>query len=167
MPTSRTVPKWAAERQARGLKHGYRSGLEEKLGAQITAHGQTIRFETFKVPYVIPESLHNYTPDFLLDNGIIVEGKGIFDAQDRAKHLLIKGQHPELDIRFVFTRSAAPISKGSKTTLADWCRKFGFQFADKAIPAAWFSEPGPERDPLDIIKYAPSVGPLKRKVKAS
>lgn len=166
MPAQKPVPSRAARAEARGLQYGYRSGLEGKLGEQIKAHGQPILFETFKVPYVIPESLHKYTPDFLLGNGIIIEGKGIFDAQDRAKHLLIKGQHPELDIRFVFSRSAAPITKGSKTTLADWCRKHGFQFADKLIPEAWFHEKGPARDPLEVIQYAPSLGPLKRKATA-
>lgn len=151
MPTSRTVPQWTKDRQVRGLRHGYRSGLEEKLGQQIQAAGHAVRFETFKVPYVIPQSVHKYTPDFLLDNGIIIEGKGIFDAQDRAKHLLIHEQRKDLDIRFVFSNSRAPITKGSKTTLADWCRKFGFKFADKVIPREWFLEPGPPRHPAEVL----------------
>lgn len=121
-------------------------------------------FESFKVPYLIPEKLHKYTPDFLLANGIIVEGKGIFDAQDRAKHLLIQAQHPELDIRFVFSRSKAPITPGSKTTLADWCRKFGFKFSDKEIPASWFTEPGPARHPHEVLMEVPSVGTKRQRV---
>ncbi|MGV1835211.1 hypothetical protein ACQZ6C_10655 [Rhizobium rhizogenes] len=163
MPSSRTVPQWTKDRNVRGIKHGYRSGLEEKLGDQIRGEGEEVLFETFKVPYLIPESVHKYTPDFMLANGIIVEGKGIFDAQDRAKHLLIKAQHPGLDIRFVFSRSKASIGNGSKTTLADWCMKFGFKYADKLIPKAWFSEPGPQRHPLDIIKEVPSAGTVRRK----
>lgn len=164
MPTtSRTLPTWLKDRNLRGIRHGYRSGLEDKLGAQIRAAGHSVLYESLKVPYLIPESVHKYTPDFLLDNGIIVEGKGIFDAQDRAKHLLIQAQHPELDIRFVFTRSSSPITKGSKTTLADWCRKFGFKFADKEIPASWFKEPGPARRPEDVLKEVPSAGTMKRK----
>jgi hypothetical protein len=163
LPTSRTVPQWAKDRDTRGIKHGYRSGLEEKLGAQIKGHGQPVLFETFKVPYVIPESLHRYTPDFLLANGIIVEGKGIFDAQDRAKHLLIKAQHPELDIRFVFTRSKAPITPGSKTTLAEWCLKHGFRYADKVIPEGWFHEAGPAVNPMEVIKEVPSAGTRRNK----
>jgi hypothetical protein len=51
--------------------------------------------------------------------------------------LLIKEQHPELDIRFVFSNSKTRISKQSKTTYADWCRTKGFQFADKKIPQEW------------------------------
>ncbi len=155
---ARIIPEWVRKAKANkaiGLKHGFRSGLEEKMGKQIEAHGQPVLFETFKVPYVIPEKTHSYTPDFLLPSGIIVEGKGIFDAQDRAKHLLIKAQYPELDIRFVFTRSKAPINPGSRTTLALWCLKYGYQFADKIIPAAWLLETGPERHPLDVIKAGP------------
>jgi hypothetical protein len=50
---------------------------------------------------------------------------------------LIKQQHPELDIRFVFSNSRSRISKQSKTTYADWCEKNGFMFADKSIPKEW------------------------------
>jgi hypothetical protein len=56
------------------------------------------------------------------------------------KHLLVKAQHPDLDIRFVFSRSAAPLYKGSPTTYAMWCNKHGFVFADKLIPVAWLRE---------------------------
>lgn len=159
---ARIIPEWV--RKARkgttgkksGFKHGFRSGLEEKLGVQIEkATGHPPVYETFKLPYVVPEKRHFYTPDFLLPNGIIVEAKGIFDSTDRAKHLFVKAQMPDLDIRFVFTRSAAPINPGSKTTLADWCRKYGYQFADKLIPAEWFAEQGPGRDPREIIHEGP------------
>jgi hypothetical protein len=148
---ARTVPDWAKKRAA-GLKHGFRSGLEETAAKTIKEHGEVVLFETFKVPYVIPQSLHTYTPDFLLANNIIVETKGIFDATDRAKHLLLKAQHPGLDIRLVFTRSKAPIGPGAKTTMAEWCTKHGFKYADKVIPAAWFKEPGPGVDPREYIK---------------
>nr|DAL93602.1 MAG TPA: endonuclease I [Caudoviricetes sp.] len=35
--------------------------------------------------------------------------------------MLIKQQNPELDIRFIFSRSKTPIYKGSKTTYAAFC----------------------------------------------
>ena len=127
--------------QARGVVTAYRSGLEEKLSKQLEDAGMEISYESMKIPYTKPESKHTYTPDFVLENGIIVESKGIFDSDDRKKHLLIQEQHPHYDIRFVFTRSKSPIYKSSKTTYADWCRKYGFQFADKVIPEAWLKEP--------------------------
>lgn len=81
-----------------------------------------------------------YTPDIVLSNGIIVEVKGYFDAEDRAKHLLIKDQHPELDIRFVFQNSKKKIHKSSTTTYASWSTKHGFLFADKEVPLDWTKE---------------------------
>lgn len=93
------------------------------------------------MPYVIPESNHTYCPDFVLPNGVIIEGKGIFDADDRKKHLLIRQQHPLLDIRFVFTSSKTKLYKGSPTTYAAWCDKHGFLYSDKVIPKAWMVEP--------------------------
>jgi len=121
-------------------KHGFKSGLEESISNQIDSKGIKVMYETEKVAYIIPASDHTYHPDFLLPNGIYVETKGRFVIADRKKHLLIKSQHPELDIRFVFTNSRNKINKASKTTYADWCEKNGFKYADKVIPEDWFNE---------------------------
>lgn len=119
----------------------YRSGLEEKLAAQLEVAGVAPVFEQYEVRYEVPASLHKYTPDFLLPNGIIIEGKGIFDADDRKKHTLIKAQHPGLDIRFIFSSSKAKLYKGSPTTYGAWCDKNGYKYADKVIPKEWLCEP--------------------------
>lgn len=123
------------------MKAGYRSGLEEAISHQLTAAGVKAEYETFKVKFIDPAKPRTYTPDFKLPNGIIVETKGRFVTADRQKHLLVKAQHPDLDIRFVFSRSKTPISKGSPTTYAAWCDKNGFLYADKFIPQAWLHEP--------------------------
>ena len=125
----------------RGIAHGYRSGLEETIARQLEAAGIAVSFETHRVPYTVPESTHRYTPDFVLPNGIVVESKGIFSPEDRAKHLLVKAQHPDLDIRFVFSRSSAKLYKGSKTTLAQWAAANGYLCAQSRIPEAWLAEP--------------------------
>jgi hypothetical protein len=119
---------------------GFRSGLEEKVSQQLEALGINVEYETKKIKYVIPESVHTYTADFQLPNGIIIETKGRFLNDDRKKHLYIKSQKPEYDIRFVFSNSLAKLNKGSKTTYADWCNKHGFLFADKLIPEEWIKE---------------------------
>jgi len=118
----------------------YRSGLEERIAKQLTEAGIESDYESLVIPYTKPESQHKYTADFQLPNGIIVESKGIFDAEDRKKHLLVKAQHPHLDIRFVFSSSKAKLYKGSPTTHAAWCEKNGFKYADKLIPPAWLAE---------------------------
>jgi hypothetical protein len=120
----------------RALKAGYRSGLEETVANQLKKLGIQVLYETTKIEYRVEET-RKYTPDFVLPNGVVVETKGRFVAADRKKHLLIKKQHPELDIRFVFTNSKAKLSKASKTTYAEWCTKHGFLYADKEIPIEW------------------------------
>jgi hypothetical protein len=122
------------------IKNGYRSGLEDKISEQLKSLSVPVKYEELKISYSVPESLHTYTPDFELPNGIIIESKGRFVAADRKKHLLIKQQYPHLDIRFVFSNSRAKINKGSKTSYADWCNKFGFLYADKLIPKDWINE---------------------------
>lgn len=123
-----------------GLVHGFRSGLEETLAAGLEHQGIPVIFEEFYIPWKLEKNC-KYTPDFLLPNGIIVEGKGRFVTADRQKHIEVKKQHPDLDIRFVFSRSKSTISKTSKTTYAKWCNTKGFQYADKFIPQKWMGEP--------------------------
>jgi len=124
----------------KAIKNGYRSGLEDKIADQLKSLSVPVKYEELKITYSVPESLHTYTPDWQLPNGIIIESKGRFVAADRKKHLLIKQQYPHLDIRFVFSNSKAKINKGSKTSYADWCNKFGFLYADKLIPEGWINE---------------------------
>lgn len=126
------------KRQA-AVKHGFRSGLEEELSESLKTQGIDGEYEQHKIAYAKPATYHTYTPDFRLPNGIFIETKGRFVLADRQKHLLIKQQNPELDIRFVFQNSKNKIRKGSKTTYADWCIKHGFLYADKEIPAEWFA----------------------------
>ena len=117
---------------AHGIKHGYRSGLEDKISKQLQKSGVSFEYETLKIQYEVNET-RRYTPDFILPNGIIIETKGRFVAADRKKHLLIQQQHSELDIRFVFSNSRAKLSKGAKSTYGKWCEKHGFLYADKQI----------------------------------
>jgi hypothetical protein len=126
--------------RANALKHGWRSGLEEKVANALTEAGVPFTYEKTKVKYIKPASEHQYTPDFVLDNGIIIETKGLFTAIDRQKHMLVKRQHPHLDIRFVFSNSRARLSKSSRTTYAMWCVKYGYMYADKMIPQDWINE---------------------------
>jgi hypothetical protein len=132
-----------SDQRSVGLRKGFRSGLEKTVARQLEDAGlaaAVAHYETLKVKYERPATSHTYTPDFPLPNGIIVETKGLFDAEDRKKHLLVQAQHPELDIRFVFSNSRAKLYKGSPTTYAAWCEKNGFKYADKLIPRAWLQE---------------------------
>jgi len=127
-------------------KWRYRSGLEKKISEQIAAAGLCVEYEEHKINYLVPARAATYTPDFRLPNGqggfFFVETKGLWDLEDRKKHLLIKEQYPELDIRLVFQNANAKIYKKSKTTYAMFCHKNGFMFAHKKIPDDWLFPTG-------------------------
>ncbi len=131
-----------AKTQRKHVKANYRSGLEDEVAAFLSEVQKEVRYEKLKIEWVKPTTNHVYTSDFLLDNGIIIETKGRFVADDRKKHLEIQKQHPTLDIRFVFTNSKAKLYKGSKTTYGMWCEKHGFLYADRIIPQQWLQEKG-------------------------
>lgn len=119
----------------------YRSGLEKEVTAFLSKCQDKVRYEELVIEW---EDLRyrTYTPDFMLDNGIIVETKGLFDSEDRRKHLEVRRQHPSLDIRFVFSNAKAKLYKGSKTTYADWCDKNGFLWSHRVIPEEWLKQEG-------------------------
>ncbi len=128
-----------------GLRNGYRSGLEEAVSAQLKASGVSYLYEDEVIFYKKPESIHKYTPDFVLIRGgnsrpVYIETKGYFTPADRKKHLFIQKEHPQLDLRFVFENPNNKISKKSKTTYAMWCDKHGFKYATKWVPKEWLNE---------------------------
>jgi len=116
---------------------GYRSGLEEEIAKQLEASRIEYEYEKERITY---HRTCYYLPDFKLPNGIFIEAKGRFTKEDRGMLLKVKKQHPDLDIRLVFSRSKARISKESSTTYAQWCERWGFPYADKQIPEEWLSE---------------------------
>lgn len=128
-------------KRSRHITSKYRSGLEEEAVAFLSERQVEVKYELLKIEW---EDLkyRTYTPDFELDNGILIETKGYFDASDRRKHLAVKKQHPELDIRFVFWNAKAPLSKGAKSRYFEWCDKNGYLWSHRVIPEEWLTEPG-------------------------
>lgn len=135
----------AGKAKAAALKYGYRSGLERSVADQLRKAKVPFEYETMKISWE-DYKVRKYTPDFILPNGIIVETKGRFVTADRRKHLEIQKQHPKYDIRFVFSNPNAKLSKVSKTTYAQWCKRYGFKYATKEIPEAWIKEKGTNYD---------------------
>ena len=115
----------------------FRSGLEEKISNLLLELGVKYEYESTKVPYVLE---CNYTPDFLLPNGVFLETKGRLTEEDRRKMKAVKKSNPELDIRFVFQAPFNKIYKGSKTTYAKWAEKHGFPWCPfHSIPLEWLT----------------------------
>ena len=119
--------------------HKFRSDFELGVITAVSKYGVKVEYETKKIKYIVPTK--TYTPDFYFpDYDLYVECKGFLKMADRKKHLLIKEQHPELDIRFVFSRAGNKLSSKSKTTYGGWCEKNGFIYTEKFIPREWFNE---------------------------
>jgi len=123
-----------------------RSGFEFKVLKCLQTSGLEFEYETEKLEYIVPEHTKRYIPDFIVKTPkgrtIYCEAKGRWLAGDRKKHLMVKEQHPDKDIRILFMKDL-PIRKGSSTLYSTFCRKHGITFAVSAngtIPERWFDE---------------------------
>ena len=107
------------------------------MGHLLETEGVPFGYENHRIGY---NKAHHYIPDFWLSrSNIFIEVKGRFLPSDRTKHLLIKEQHPHLDIRFAFQQPTHKIRPGSKTSYADWCDKHEFKWCGLEIPKSWLS----------------------------
>lgn len=140
LETPEDIVRYAKDRFRHARALGYRSGFEVQVANQLKEAGVDFQYEPKdgKIKYQKPPA--SYVPDFTLPNGVMIEAKGLFTGSDRTKHLLIKKQHPDIDIRFIFQNPRAKLNKGSKTSYADWCSKYGFQWAAKRVPVEWLQE---------------------------
>jgi len=118
------------------ISNKYRSDLEGLVADMLEKQFVEYVFEPHWISYQVPKK---YKPDFILPNGIIIEVKGWFLREDQRKHKLIKQQHPELDIRFVFQKIDNKV-QGGRFTCKEWCEKYGFQYAEAIVPNSWIHE---------------------------
>lgn len=108
-------------------------------------------YESLTIPFTQPAKRRKYKPDLPLPNGVIVEFKGRFVTADRQKLAMVKTEHPDLDIRLVFSNPNARISKQSKTSYGAWASAHGFPFAKETVPDSWLRE-RPNRKSLAAIR---------------
>jgi len=120
-----------------GRRTRKRSGFEARV-AKLLPHGSL--YEPVRLQYTVT---HNYTPDFVLPNGVMLEVKGWFKPSDRSKLLAVKRDNPDADIRLVFQRANARLNRNSKTTYAEWCDKHGFPWCQwhpkTGLPKQWIN----------------------------
>ena len=115
----------------------YRSKLEEKVADLLSHLDVEYEYESKKIPYVIQ---HNYTPDLVLPNSVVLECKGYWEAADRRKIKQVKKDNPDLDLRMVFQAPYNTISRKSKTTYAQWCEKLDIHWTHfRDIPLEWLT----------------------------
>jgi hypothetical protein len=117
-----------------------RSKLEERFEQIIKPSGVLYGYEITKIPYTIPESSHQYIADWTFPNKLYIETKGyLSDYTERRKYVMLKEQHPELDLRFVFV-NPKKLCGGTKMTHGEWADKYGFQWCsitDRDIILKW------------------------------
>ncbi len=108
-------------------KPKYRSGLERVVANVLKASNIKHTHESVTLFYKQPEKRRRYLVDFSFEKepSLVLEVKGRFTSQDRAKMLLIKEQHPSLTVVMLFGRASNTLTKKSTTTYSDWCDKHG------------------------------------------
>lgn len=140
-------------RPALKLEQEYKSVIEEQVAKQLADAGIAFDYEGITYKFAIPQREAKARPDFpIRHTNIIIEAKGRFGhrgsatagAEVRQRLILLKQQHPEIDLRILFSsaRSAnLPIYKGSKTTQGQWATDHGFTWAaGPSIPTTWIKE---------------------------
>ena len=144
------MPKPTSDRKLSGrpraVAEGYCSGLEDAIAAYLERQGVGFKFEAHTLPYQIPARHAKYTPDFYLGNGIIIESKGRFLTPDRQKMVLVRKQHPDLDIRFVFDNMNAYLVSQKDKEFQAWAKAtYGLATVPRSGPrkvelkAAWLA----------------------------
>lgn len=129
-----------------------RSKFEKRIAKQLDSMGVNYEYEAYSYEYDEPLRKNRahcgdcgsiyllrtgwYTPDFFLDNGVVIEAKGRFTAFDRRKQLAVRDAHPDLDIKLLFMADNK-IHKRSETRYSDWCMENNFDFDFKEVPKRW------------------------------
>jgi hypothetical protein len=114
----------------------FRSPLEKAVSNFFDRKGLTALYEAQTIGYKLD---CRYTPDFVLQNGVIIETKGFLSPEDRRKMKAVKLQHPDLDLRMIFQHNGF-LTKKKKTTYGKWCDKLGIPWCVwPNIPEDWFN----------------------------
>ena len=114
----------------------YRSKFEAGIAASLDKRSVSFSYESLVLDYIIEGQ---YKPDFVLPNGVIVETKGFFPADQRRKMLCVKAQHPDLDIRMCFQNAKEKISRAKRSiTYGQWATRHGFKWSSGTIPDDWY-----------------------------
>jgi hypothetical protein len=118
------------KRQADGFRSGFESQVARNLAGKMNWSYEGRSFDL-----LIPRS---YTPDFFLDNGVVLEVKGYFDAEDRRLIKLFKEQHSSVDIRMVLQKPHQKLTKTGSMTYAAWCDKYHVPWCEgPSVPSSW------------------------------
>ena len=119
-------------RSRKKIQAPYKSKFEQEFHSRYPQ----LQYETNKLKYTVE---HTYNPDWKIKENVYIETKGLWRAADRAKHLHMREQHPEVTVYLVFQNPNNRLSRVSKTTYGEYCTKHGIEWATiDNVPEAWF-----------------------------
>jgi hypothetical protein len=124
-------------------KPEFRSKFERRVAWQLNRAGLKWTYEGTEIPYIRNGKVSKYHPDFHVNKRFHLEVKGYFvgQARDRTKLVLVKQQHPDLDLRILFEREGHLVTPGSSMTYADWAEVNGIPWAGGGkVPEEWLEE---------------------------
>ncbi len=104
---------------------GYRSMGEVRFAALLKQHKIPMKYEVSVLKY--QHKPQKYTPDFTCKK-ILLEYKGVFDADARKKMVAVKKCNPGTDIRMVFEKPNNKLYKGAKMRYWEWAEAKGFKW---------------------------------------
>ena len=110
-----------------------RSHLEEVVEHDLDQLGFQSSYETDTFTYTTE---HRYTPDYkvLGEHPFFIEVKGWMSPEMRRNLLAAVLANPTIPLLIAFQQPNQRISKGSKTTVAQWATKYGIPWAPIPIP---------------------------------
>jgi hypothetical protein len=123
--------------QQTSSKQKYRSKFEAGIAATLLKNKVAFSYESLELDYILSCC---YKPDFILNNGIIIETKGFLSKEDRRKMVAVKTANPSLDIRFCFQNAKTKLNPRKKKSISygAWATRNGFLWCDKTIPSDWY-----------------------------
>lgn len=129
---------------------GFRSKFEHEVAQDLKKRKIKFKYEPFKLYYksYVRRAeceecgsedvfvLRPYTPDFVLDNGVIIEAKGKLTPETRTKMEEIISSNPRSDIRMLFQRDNW-LTRAKKNKYSDWCGWKNIPYAVGQVPKKW------------------------------
>jgi hypothetical protein len=125
---------------------GMKSMLEVEIATMLDEAKIKWKYEPIKMKYhTCPGWCEDcnvkcqyYEPDFVLENGTILEVKGKMTLETRKKMVAVKRCHPKSRIIMIFGYANNKLSaRPNATRYWQWAEKEGFEWTDKTISRRW------------------------------
>jgi hypothetical protein len=115
---------WSKEGYREDLKQGFRSTWEANIARILNYKNIKYEYESEYIQLDLSNEKVNitptYIPDFILDDGSIIEVKGFWDSRSKAKMKLVKEQYPDRKILVIDCDLYTCINKKYSSIIDTW-----------------------------------------------